>query len=178
MVIRSRKKYYFYYSKLFLFLTLKSFFLTKDALIVHFLLFSLKHELLLFKKFNNIFLFVLIQNFFNHFIKMLLFRVLSSTIYENILSIVEFLRYRYFLKIGLSFKKKYFKKLGFFTIFIGHRHWVLFKLPLNNFYFNIRRKNIVMFMRTKNLLNYFICLTRYLRKETVFKTKGIMFSRV
>lgn len=51
-------------------------------------------------------------------------------------------------------------------------------MPKINYYFNIRRRNILILTANKNLLNYFLAMTHYLRKETVFKTKGLMFRRI
>jgi hypothetical protein len=46
-----------------------------------------------------------------------------------------------------------------------------------NYFFNIRRRNIVIFSKTKSNFNFYLSILRCLRKESIFKTKGIMLKR-
>jgi hypothetical protein len=47
-----------------------------------------------------------------------------------------------------------------------------------NFFFNIRKRNLLGFASNKNDLYYYSSIVRHLRKESVFKTKGIFFRRI
>jgi hypothetical protein len=119
---------------------------------------------------TNIFIGNLISlNFFNAFFRVLL-KSLKYFAYG-------FMKFFFFLIIGLGFKKKT-SRFNFFYIFVGNRHWVRFNFCNNNLFFNIRKRNIIFFVETKQNLHYYLAVTKNMRKETAFKTKGIMFSRV
>jgi hypothetical protein len=53
----------------------------------------------------------------------------------------------------------------------------MFKPKIQNFIFNIRARNIIIFTQNKSTLNYFKSLVKCLRKESLFKTKGFIFKR-
>lgn len=79
-----------------------------------------------------------------------------------------------FLKVGLGFRKKYSLHTNLYNLFVGRRKWVTFKLEPSSFFFNIRRRNIFMFCNYKSSLYENIVRIKYMRKETVYKVKGIM----
>jgi len=79
-----------------------------------------------------------------------------------------------FLKVGLGFRKKYSLSTNLYNLFVGRRKWVVFKLEPSSFFFNIRRRNIFIFCNSKKKLYENLIKLKYMRKETVFKVKGIM----
>lgn len=85
-----------------------------------------------------------------------------------------FMYAKIFLKVGLGFRKKYSLTTNLYNLFVGRRKWAVFKLEPNSFFFNIRRRNIFMFCSTKKKLYENLIKLKYMRKETVFKVKGIM----
>lgn len=79
-----------------------------------------------------------------------------------------------FLKVGLGFRKKFSKKFNLYNLSVGRRKWVVFSPMPTSFFFNVRRRNIFLFCNSKKKLYWYITHLRYMRKETVFKVKGIM----
>ena len=181
MLLRIKYKYYLYFLNFYIKFNLKNFIIIDKIFITFYLNFIKKiyNYFFIFNKkyFRNNFLIIVI-NFLSYKLIYLFINLFTNIFFKNIFININFLKYKYYLKIGLSFKKKFSRLHNLFRIFIGHRHWVLFKMPKINYYFNIRRRNILLLTSNKNLLNYFLAMTHYLRKETVFKTKGLMFRRV
>lgn len=102
--------------------------------------------------------------FYNHFkLKKKLLFLFCSFCYSKI-----------FLKVGLGFRKKYYKKFNFLTLNVGVRKWAVFKTFPSTFFFNVRRRNIFMFSNTKRKLYFYLTHLKYLKKETIYKVKGIM----
>jgi len=54
----------------------------------------------------------------------------------------------------------------------------MFKSNFNDFHFNIRQKNILIFTQTKNSMNYYKSLVKCLRRESVFKIKGFFLKEL
>jgi hypothetical protein len=71
----------------------------------------------IYKKLNVFFSFLQCY-LFNNFFKL----ILNLIIFKYIFCGVTFLRYRFFLKIGLGFKKKLSRILKEYILFFGYRH--------------------------------------------------------
>lgn len=107
---------------------------------------------------------VILLLYYNHFkLKKKLLFIFCSFCYSKI-----------FLKVGLGFRKKYYRKFNFLTLNIGIRKWTVFKTFPSTFFFNVRRRNIFMFSNTKKKLYFYLVHLKYLKKETIYKVKGIM----
>lgn len=117
---------------------------------------------------KNNFLFVFIKNY-----KFFYYLILNSK-KKLLLSLCNFLYSKIFLKVGLGFRKKYSKNLGFYILSIGRRYLVLIKSLPSCYFFNIRRRSIFLFSNNKTNLYRHLNRLRILRKETVYKYKGIM----
>ena len=86
---------------------------------------------------------------------------------------LKFKWFKFSLFMGLGYKKKISKLNNFLYLYIGDRHWLL--LPLNNFFiFTLRRRNLIMFSKSKTLLYYFNNLLKELKKKNIFKIKGFL----
>ena len=104
-----------------------------------------------------------------------LYNSLSSKIWRGLLTMYCGYAYsRIFIKVGLGFRKKYSIRLNTFSMNIGRRKWVVFKLHPVSFFFNLRKRNLFLFVNSKKKLFYYLTHFKTLRRETLFKFKGIM----
>ena len=78
-----------------------------------------------------------------------------------------------FMKVGLGFRKKYCYKADTMLFNIVKRKIVFFKPTKNSFFLHIRRRNIFVYSNTKRKLFNYIIRFKSLRKETIYKFKGI-----
>jgi hypothetical protein len=51
---------------------------------------------------------------------------------------------------------------------------VCFNTVPSDFFFNVKRRSIYLFAENKFKLNFYLIHLKYLKKETIFKVKGIM----
>lgn len=78
-----------------------------------------------------------------------------------------------FMKVGLGFRKKYNKKNSIMFLNVVRRKIVVFKPPLNSFFLMVKRRSLYVFASTKRKLFYYIVKFKSMRKETIYKYKGI-----
>ena len=146
--------------------------MNKISIINHF--FFINYFISKFSIFNNVlyikngFIFSYFKNFevvinFVFFIKKKLLLLFCNFLYSKI-----------FLKVGLGFRKKYSKNMNLYILSIGRRYWVIIKSQPLCYFFNVRRRSIFFFSNTKRNLYLYLNRLRVLRKETVYKYKGIM----
>ena len=78
-----------------------------------------------------------------------------------------------FLKVGLGFRKKYSKKHNILLLNVVRRKIVYFRPPINSFFLMVKRRSLFVFANSKRKLFYYIIKFKSMRKETVYKYKGI-----
>ena len=78
-----------------------------------------------------------------------------------------------FLKVGLGFRKKYNRTNNLILLNVVRRKIVYFKPPINSFFLMVRRRSLYVFASSKRKLFYYIVKFKSMRKETVYKYKGI-----
>lgn len=127
---------------------------------INFYCINLNFILFNFKK--NFIISYIIKTLFNKFNKSFLF-TFCNHVYSKI-----------FLKVGLGFRKKCSRSTSIYNMFVGRRKWASFILQPNSYFFNVRRKNIFLFCNSKKKLYENIVKIKYMRRETVYKVKGIM----
>lgn len=103
------------------------------------------------------------------------YKILELKLWRSLVSLYFGFAYsKIFVKVGLGFRKKYYKRLNTFSMNIGRRKWVVFKLHPTSFFFNLKKRNLFLFTNTKRKLYLYLTHFKTLRKETLFKFKGIM----
>jgi len=78
-----------------------------------------------------------------------------------------------FMKVGLGFRKKYNRKNSIMFLNVVRRKIVVFKPPLNSFFLMVKRRSLYVFASTKRKLFHYIVKFKSMRKETIYKYKGI-----
>ena len=129
------------------------------------------------KNFNFFKKVLLVKNnyFFTYFKSFKIFFSLVYSIKKKLLLIFcNFLYSKIFLKVGLGFRKKYSKNMNLYVLSIGRRYSVIMKSLPSCYFFNVRRRSIFFFSNSKKNLYFYLNRLRILRKETVYKYKGIM----
>lgn len=84
--------------------------------------------------------------------------------------------FKTFMKVGLGFRKKYCYTHDTMLFNIVKRKIVFFKPTSNSFFLHIRRRNIFVYSNSKRKLFNYIIRFKSLRKETIYKFKGIFTS--
>lgn len=92
---------------------------------------------------------------------------------ENLFLFCGFSYAKTFLKVGLGFRKKYNDKYDIMLLNVVRRKIVYFKPPFNSFFIMTKRRSLYVFTNSKKKLFYYIVKLKYMRKETVYKYKGI-----
>jgi hypothetical protein len=159
----------------FFLLDTEKFFIVNNFFFVTIFYIHLYKFLKYFLIINNLYIYTFLTNiylfsFFN--------KILLNIFLKSIYLFCGFIYFHFYYKIGLGFRKKFSKIKKHFMIYVGGRHWAIFKSNFNDFHFNIRHKNILIFTQTKNSMNYYKSLIKCLRKESVFKIKGFFFKRI
>lgn len=91
---------------------------------------------------------------------------------------VDFHKYFKFLTfVGLGFKKRMRRLKKHIYLFFGHRHWIIFKIPLYFSIYLIKRKSIIMYSETKSKMSEFLSSFKNFKKESMFKIKGLFDMR-
>ena len=92
---------------------------------------------------------------------------------KNLFIFCGFSYAKIFLKVGLGFRKKYNKKNSVMLLNVVRRKIVFFKPPINSFFVMVKRRSLYVFASTKRKLFYYIVKFKSMRKEIVYKYKGI-----
>jgi len=147
-----------------------TFFLFNKDFNIYFLSKKITFYFEIFLSMHNFIIFYFKNNFIFHVQKML-----NKKLRKNFLFLYcNFVYAKIFLMVGLGFKKKYYDIFNFYCMDVGRRKWVIFKLEPVSFFFNLFRKNICILTNSKKNLNMTLLRLKCLRRETVFKVKGIM----
>lgn len=142
----------------------------KNLLNKYCIIFKYKKNKELFFYKNNNFIFILfkkikINKFFFYEYKKLL---------KNLIFLFCGFSYsKVFMKVGLGFRKKYCYTRNVMLFNIVKRKIVFFKPTFNSFFLHIRRRNIFVYSNSKRKLFGYIIRFKSLRKETIYKFKGI-----
>ena len=128
---------------------------------------------------QNFFLikFIFNTNFFSTNLNMNFFLFLLKNFFYNNLFLINFKWFKFSLFSGLGFKKKIGKKGDYIYIYIGDRHWLVFKIPKNFFFFTFRRRNFIIYSNSKTKLYYFNNIIKELKFISIFKLKGYVDAR-
>ena len=92
---------------------------------------------------------------------------------KNLFMYCGFSYAKVFMKVGLGFRKKYNRKNSIMFLNVVRRKIVVFKPPLNSFFLMVKRRSLYVFANTKRKLFYYIVKFKSMRKETIYKYKGI-----
>ena len=95
---------------------------------------------------------------------------------KNLFMYCGFSYAKIFLKVGLGFRKKYNKKNGIMFLNVVRRKIVVFKPFLNSFFLMVKRRSMYVFANSKRKLFYYIVKFKSMRKETIYKYKGIFIT--
>lgn len=92
---------------------------------------------------------------------------------KNLFMYCGFSYAKVFMKVGLGFRKKYNRKNSIMFLNVVRRKIVVFKPPFNSFFLMVKRRSLYVFANTKRKLFYYIVKFKSMRKETIYKYKGI-----
>ena len=92
---------------------------------------------------------------------------------KNLFIFCGFSYAKIFLKVGLGFRKKYNRKNSIMLLNVVRRKIVFFKPPINSFFLMVKRRSLYVFANTKRKLFYYIVKFKSMRKEIVYKYKGV-----
>lgn len=111
-------------------------------------------------------------NWLNNFF----FRIFRN--YTFYFPLIGFRWFRFVLFSGLGYKRRMFKRFKLIFVYIGDRHWILYKFGNNSFVGPHRRRNYVFFSNSKSFLRNDYNFFSSLRKQYVYKMKGFLDARV
>jgi hypothetical protein len=147
-----------------------------DSLMIFKIIFIYNFILYFFQ--NGIFYhFYLNKNNYYFFLNFLYEYLTKIFLYFFNYNFVTYKFFKFFIFVGLGFRKRIHPGIrkNHLFLYFGHRHWVIFILPKElAFFYVLRRRSLVIFSKTKSLIQLFASNFKSFCRENAFKIKGFM----